>query len=306
MHPPPFESLPPTARSGQTGGVSERASSDSATPGRIAGDDELMTGEAVGLDIRPAGFVLRMAGVLIDYVVYLLGLAGLVVVVTLANARGLVDDETSKALSVAVIVIALVVAPTVVETATKGKSLGKLVVGSRVVRMDGGAIGFRHAFTRSLVGLLEIVATSGGLAVVVGLLNDRSRRLGDLLAGTYALNERAPKESRVVWGVPVALEAWAGVADVARLPDSLARRLSSFLQQAPMMVPASRARVAAGLAAEASAFVSPVPEVDPETFVAAVSAVRRDRESRALEAETRLLDRLDPALHGVPDGFTRR
>jgi uncharacterized RDD family membrane protein YckC len=271
-----------------------------------ADDDELVTGEAVGLDLRPANFVLRLAGVVIDYLIYLAAFIGLILVVSLANSRGLVDDSTSQALSIVAVVLCFVVAPTAIETATRGRSVGKLAVGARVVRVDGGAIGFRHAFTRALVGLLEIVATFGGIAVLVALLNSRSRRLGDLMAGTSAQNERAPKEGRLVYRVPPGLEHWATVADVARLPDSLARRMSSFLQQAPRFVIESRIRVATGLAAEASRYVSPLPAVDPETFVVAVSAVRRERESRALEAEARTLERLGPALGGLPAGFPRR
>lgn len=269
-------------------------------------DDELVTGEAVGLDVRPASFVLRLAGVAIDYAVYFLGLIGLLILLSLAAENSLVDDSTAQALVIVSLVLALIVAPTVVETATQGKSLGKLAVGARVVRLDGGAIGLRHAFIRALVGILEIVATTGGVAVVVGLLNSRSRRLGDLLAGTYALNERPPKAGRVVYAVPPELEAWSRIADVARLPDSLARRMSSFLQQSGAMTPDSRIRVASGLAAEASAFVSPLPEIAPELFVVAVSAVRRERESRALAAEAANLERLSPALTGLPAGFPRR
>lgn len=272
--------------------------------------DELVVGEAVSLDVRPAPFALRLAGVVIDYLIYFATVIGLIIVVDLANSRGLVDDSTSKALTVAALVLGLIVAPTAIETATRGRSVGKLIVGARVVRLDGGAISFRHAFTRSLVGLLEIVTTTGGIAVIVALLNSRSQRLGDLLAGTYARSERAPKESRVVWGVPTALEEWSRTADVARLPDSLASRLSAFLQQAPKLLPASRMRVAQGLAAEASQYVSPlpgpVPSVDAEAFVAAVSAVRRDRESRALASEAAGLARLRPALEGLPQGFPRR
>lgn len=271
-----------------------------------AEDDTLVTGEAVGLDLRPASFVLRMAGVLIDYLIYFVGLFGLLIAVGLAADNGLVDDSTGAALTIACLVVALVAAPTLVETASQGRSVGKLVVGVRVVRLDGGSIGFRHAFIRALVGLLEIVVTTGGIAVVVGLLNSRSRRLGDLIAGTYALSERVPKAPRLVYGVPAELEGWARTADVARLPDSLARRLASFLQQAPKLLPESRVRVASGLAAEAARYVSPLPFVDPETFVAGVSAVRREREIRALAGETAILARLTPALDGVPKGFPRR
>jgi uncharacterized RDD family membrane protein YckC len=271
-----------------------------------ADDDDLVTGEAVALDLRPAGFVLRLAGVAIDYIVYAIVLIGLLLLLSLAADAALVDDATGSALAIASVVLALVVAPTAIETATKGKSIGKYAVGARVVRLDGGAIGFRHAFTRALVGILEIVMTAGGLAVIVALLNRRSRRLGDLLAGTYALGERPPRAGRIVYEVPPALEAWSRTADVARLPDSLARRLSAFLQQAPRLLPESRIRVAGSLAAEASAYVSPLPAVDAETFVVAVSAVRRDREARALAVEAAHLDRLAPALEKLPPGFPRR
>ncbi|ARC57407.1 hypothetical protein AS850_10000 [Frondihabitans sp. 762G35] len=271
-----------------------------------ADEDELVTGEAVGLDLRPAGFVLRLAGVAIDYVVYAIVLIGLLLLLSMAADAALVDESTGSALAIASVVLALVVAPTAIETATKGRSIGKYAVGARVVRLDGGAIGFRHAFTRALVGILEIVMTAGGLAVIVALLNRRSRRLGDLLAGTYALGERPPRAGRIVHRVPPELEAWSRTADVARLPDSLARRLSAFLQQAPRLLPESRIRVAGALAAEASAYVSPLPAVDAETFVIAVSAVRRDREARALAAEAGHLDRLAPALEKLPQGFPRR
>jgi len=268
--------------------------------------DELVTGEAVALDLRPTGFVLRVAGALIDYVAYALVLVGLIVLVVLLNDRGVVDDAVAQALYVSSIVVCLIGLPTVVETATHGRSLGKLVTGARIVRADGGAIGLRHALTRSLVGLLEIVFTTGGLAVVVALLDRSTRRLGDLMAGTYSRNERVPQIGRVVVQVPPHLGGWAGVADVARLPDALARRVASFLQQAPAMAPGSRARVAADLATEVTPFVSPVPQADPESLLAAVSAVRREREAVALAREAAVLARLEPALTGTVPGFPTR
>ena len=53
------------------------------------------------------------------------------------------------------------------ETATQGRSLGRWALGSRIVRDDGGAVAFRHAFIRSFVGLFEVVLTFGGVAVTV-------------------------------------------------------------------------------------------------------------------------------------------
>src|SRR3546814_2286922 len=64
-------------------------------------------------------------------------------------------------LVITLLVVVTVVAPTTVETVTRGRSLGKLAVGGRIVRPDGGAIGFRHAFLRALLGVLELWFTLG-------------------------------------------------------------------------------------------------------------------------------------------------
>jgi uncharacterized RDD family membrane protein YckC len=270
-------------------------------------DETIMTGEAVALDLRPASFVLRSAGALIDFVVYIgfYLLLMLFALPALANSLNL-DDAILTALGVAGLVIAVVVAPITVELLSHGRSLGKLAVGARIVRDDGGAIGFRHAFIRALTGVVEIYTTFGGFAVVVSLLNARSKRLGDLLAGTYSQYERVSKADRPVYGVPTALEQWALTADVARMPDRLARRISTFLAQASQLTPATRQRMSTELAAEVSPFVSPVPAIDAELFLAGVAAVRRDREYAALQLEARALERLKPVLGGLPNSFPER
>ncbi|WP_423918348.1 RDD family protein [Frigoribacterium sp. 2-23] len=271
-----------------------------------ADDDELVTGEAVSLELRPTSIVLRAAGALIDYAIYVVLLIVAIILIGEANRIGLLDDSLSQAFVVGALAFCFIVLPAVVETAMRGRSVGRLAVGARIVRTDGGAIGFRHALTRSLVGLFEFVFTLGGTAVVVGLLNKSSRRLGDLLAGTYSRHERVSARPRPVFDVPWPLTGWASVADVGRLPDPLARRVASFLAQAPRMSPASRARVGYELAVETSPYVSPVPDVDPETFLMAVSALRRHREGAALQREAALLARLEPALTAVPSGFPVR
>jgi len=279
-------------------------------PGEVAelvgADDELVTGEAVALELRPTSFVLRVAGAIIDALASALVMVLLVLLVVQLVEEGLLDEVLATGGVVVALVTSFVVVPAVVETATGGRSLGRLAVGARIVRRDGGASGFRQALVRALVGLLEIVLTAGGLAVVVALLDTSSRRLGDLLAGTYSRDERVPARPRRLATVPPGLEAWAAVADVGPLPDRLARRVAAYVQQAPSLDPASRHRVALSLAAEAAASVSPVPDAPAEAFLEAVAALRRDRESVALAREQALADRLAPVLTAVPRGFPRR
>lgn len=269
-------------------------------------DNELITGEAVALDVRPASFVLRAAGALIDFLVYLGAFMVLATLVgTVAEALSL-DDAAFAAVAIALAACCFVVAPTAVELATRGKSLGKLAVGVRIVRDDGGPVGFRHAFIRAMTGVIEFYMTFGGFAALVALLDRKAKRLGDLLAGTYAQYERAPKIEPATFGVPVVLQEWAKTADVARMPDALARRIAQFLAHAASFTPASRDRLARELAIETAPWVSPVPEAEPELFLAAVVAIRRDREHTALLLERARLERLEPVLRGLPHQFPDR
>jgi uncharacterized RDD family membrane protein YckC len=265
---------------------------------------ELVTGEAVTLDVKPASYILRAAGTFIDWVVYMLVMLGCVLLLV-ATGGGL-DEALVRALVVLILVFGTVVIPLTVELASRGRSLGKLAVGARIVRDDGGAIGFRHAFIRALTGVLEIFMTVGGIAALVGLLNARSKRLGDLLAGTYSQLVRVPAPRPLDLYLSPALSGWATTADVGRLPDRLSRRIAQFVRQAPQLTPAARYGLSTELAREASAFVSPLPDVDAETFLVGVALLRRQRDARGLALEQQRLDRLAPVLEGLPHAFPDR
>jgi uncharacterized RDD family membrane protein YckC len=272
----------------------------------LTDDHELITGEAVALDLRPAGFVLRAAGSAIDLITYLVAYFAIVMLVLSPLGAAFLDEATQASIAVGALVFCIVVVPMTVELLSQGRSLGKLAVGARVVRDDGGAIGFRHAFIRALTGVIEIFMTLGGIATLVGLLNTRAKRLGDLLAGTYSQHERVSKFTPPVFGVPFELVEWSKTADVARMPAGLSRRIAQFLRQANGHSATSRSRISRDLATEASRYVFPLPEGDPELFLAAVAAMRREREYAALHLERQRLDQLAPALEGLPHGFPDR
>ncbi|MEZ3160024.1 RDD family protein [Microbacterium sp. BWT-B31] len=268
--------------------------------------DEILTGEAVALDVQPLGYFMRALGTLIDFLIGILVLVLFALVSGWLIAQGIIDGSAAPILTVTAIVVVMVVIPTAVETATRGRSLGRLAVGGRIVRADGGASGFRQAFVRALLGVFELWMTFGAVAAIVGAFTPRSQRLGDLVAGTYSERTRTPPLPQPAHGVAPSLAAWAMTADVARLPDRLARRLARFALSAERLDPPARARLAASLAREAEAFVSPLPATDPETFALAVAAVRRDREYRALALETQRVDALTVGVSAAPRGFPTR
>lgn len=276
-----------------------------AGPETVHRDDDVLTGEAVALDVKPVSYILRAAGTIIDFVVYILVMVGCLLLALYTGAGGL-DNAQARTLLVLIPVFGMVVLPTAVELASRGRSLGKLAVGARIVRDDGGAIGFRHALIRALVGVIEIFLTFGAIAALTGLLNRRSKRLGDLLAGTYSQLVRVPKAQPLTLHLAPHLAGWAQTADVARLPDRLSRRIAQFVRQAPALTPAARAGLSTELAREAAPYVSPLPPVDAETFLVAVTILRRERDARGLDLERRRLERLDPVLDALPHGFPDR
>ncbi|MDN3496422.1 RDD family protein [Planococcus sp. APC 4015] len=279
-----------------------------ASPARMIDvhQDEILTGEAVALDVQPIGFFLRALGTFIDMLLGGLLFLLFTLVAGLMFGLDVFGDSVVRIVTVTMLVLIMVVIPTAVETFTRGRSLGKLVVGGRIVRADGGAAGFRQAFIRALVGVFELWFTFGSVAAVVGAFTPRSQRLGDLLAGTYSERTRTPALPPSAPGLPPALEEWATVADVARLPERLSRRIAHFARQAPLLEPAARARLAASLAAETAPHVSPMPTVDPETFVCGVAAIRRERELRGLVLEGERVERLAAGVRDVPRGFPER
>lgn len=274
-------------------------------PGVPIASDGVLTGEAVALDVRGASAIMRAGGAAIDMLAtYLLLLASFWGVSSLASVG--IDQAAGQAIGTALLVLWFVIVPTAVETATGGRSLGKLALGVRVVRDDGGGIALRHAFVRALVGVFEIYLTFGGLAFLVGLLNPQGKRLGDILAGTHAQVERVPAPIDARIELPASLAGWAATADVGRMPTPLARRIVGFFEHAPHLDPARRTVLATALANEVAPYVSPVPAVPPAVLLAGVIAVRRERESTALGLAAERIEALEPALQGLPHGFPDR
>jgi uncharacterized RDD family membrane protein YckC len=247
--------------------------------------EDLVTGEAVVLDLRPASFVTRALALFLDLVVTVL--AVIVVSLLLNSALGNIDEAASTAIGLVVTIGILIGIPITVETVTRGRSLGKLAAGLRVVRDDGGPIRARQALIRGLLAVLEIYTAFGSIALITSLLNRRGKRLGDLLAGTYVIRERSPREQPNPVFMPPHLHPWVAGTDLGRLPDRLTLASRQFLGRAHQLTPAARDRLGRTLADQVSRYVSPLPPpgTQAEEFLQAVLAERRDRDYARLVRE---------------------
>jgi uncharacterized RDD family membrane protein YckC len=268
----------------------------------VSDADEILIGEGVALESGAAPVTLRMLSGLIDVSVSV-ALLIFVFAVLDATSWGL-SDAWVAAIVIGILFSIVVLIPMTVETLTRGRSLGRLAAGLRVVRDDGGPVTVRHAFIRALVGVLEIYMTAGTLAVGTSMLSSRGKRMGDYLAGTYAMRTRGGSANLAPLTMPPHLAAWAASADIGRLPDSLALTGRLFIGRAPSMRPDSRDRLGRQIAAEVAHHVSPTPPpgTHPEYFLAAVLAARRDREYQLEVARLRRADAEAARVGALPFG----
>jgi uncharacterized RDD family membrane protein YckC len=262
---------------------------------------QLVTGEAVALDLRPAALPSRVLAGLVDAVAQFTLLA---VVGGVATAVSLdLSAAAEAALGLVVLALVLVVYPVTFETLLRGRTPGKAALGLRVVRDDGGPIGFRQALVRGLAGgFLERPGVTLFLAAVVSmLLSSQSKRLGDLLAGTVVVRERVAARGGAMATMPPQLEGWAAGLDLSRLPDAVALSARQFVARADQLTDDAREDLGGRLVRAVTDAVGPPPPGTPGWAVlSAVLAERRRRELERLTAGPAPAAPLPPPAPAVP------
>jgi len=270
--------------------------------------EQIVTGEAVVLDLPCARFPARILSRIIDMAVELVLFGVITILVGIADANNSLDSATVAALILTGFVLVIVGYPVAFETLSRGRTLGKLALGLRVVADDGGPERFRHALVRALAGAVECWALFGVPALITSIFSARGKRLGDIFAGTFVLRERAPRPASTAYlGVPAggmagpgaapyggagpgaalaaltpidpALRPWAASLDLSALPDPLATSAASYLSRYWQLNSAPRDALGQQLAADVAARVSPPPPpgLAPAAYLHTVLAERRNR-----------------------------
>ncbi|KAB2917180.1 MAG: RDD family protein [Bacteroidetes bacterium] len=70
------------------------------------------------------------------------------------------------------------------ELFNNGRSIGKMVMKTRVIRLDGTEPTIGDYSLRWLLGLVEVLISQGSIAMISFLFGEKSQRLGDMAAGT--------------------------------------------------------------------------------------------------------------------------
>ncbi|MEV7603258.1 RDD family protein [Kitasatospora sp. NPDC089797] len=246
---------------------------------------DLVTGEAVVLDLQTAKLPSRALAIVLDLLIEFaaLFLSTLVMSVALSD----LDSAALAATMLGMTVFYLVALPVMIETLSHGRSVGKAALGLRVVRTDGGPVRFRHSLVRGLVGFFELIAITGAPAVITSALNPDGKRLGDIFAGTVVVRERTsggaaqtaplpPVHPQLLHDMGRELVAM----DLSAVPEPLWLAIRQLLSRIGQLDQAVAFRMSSGLAADLSARIGhPVPQgLHPAAYLGAVLTERQRRE----------------------------
>ncbi|MEU7763641.1 RDD family protein [Nocardia sp. NPDC049190] len=243
---------------------------------------EFTTGEAVALELPIARIPTRATAFLIDVVVQVvLGFACVLAIVTVLRPTRL-DSAWLDAMVLVTIIGVLVGYPVIGETAWRGRTLGKLLLGLRVVRADGGPIDFRHALTRGLTGAIVdfwMLGGFGAIAVLTSICSPTARRVGDVLAGTVVVHAQRALPPPALAVAPPWLTGWSAQLDLSGLPDDVALTVRQYLTRFRTLTPATQHHLGAALVAEVCGRlgVAPPAGCPPLQVLGAVIAERQRR-----------------------------
>lgn len=159
------------------------------------GQIEIGTSQNVGIRYEAANVMERILATVIDAVIMLGVLIGLYVTVIMIAVNGTFDSSTTEVLGWVFLGIGIldVLYPVLCETFWNGQTIGKRMMRLRVMRVDGTQPRIVDYFLRWLIGLVEIVLTSGAVAAILIMASRNHQRLGDMAAGTTVV--RLPKKS---------------------------------------------------------------------------------------------------------------
>ena len=235
-----------------------------------------MTGDAVVLDVQVAQLPVRALGALIDLTI--IGVGYVIAILLWAVALPEFDEALTAAILIIFTVTVIVGYPLAMETATRGRSVGKMVMGLRVVCDDGSPERFRQALFRALAGFVEIWMLFGGPAVIASLSSANGKRIGDMFAGTVVISERGPRSVPPPM-MPPALAWWATSLELSGLGPQQTEMARQFLARASDLTPAIRDQMAYHVTTEVVSRISPPPPpgAPPQQILAAVLAERHRR-----------------------------
>jgi len=188
------------------------------------------TPEGIALQLRTAGVLPRTVAWVIDFLVRVVAL---IVCSTLLAFLG----ATGQGLYLLAFFAVFWLYPILFEVLRDGQTIGKRVMGLRVIHANGTPVGWLASIVRNLLRTVDMLPICYGFGFVAGLLDPQGRRLGDMVAGTLVVHVAAANAGAGAPNAPVVMP------DVA-LSAAEKQAIIAFAERAPQLTPERQAELA--------------------------------------------------------------
>ncbi|MDY7230855.1 RDD family protein [Hyalangium rubrum] len=132
---------------------------------------------------------------------------------------------------------------TLAEVFFNGQTLGKRLVGIRVVRADGSPVGVYESAVRNLLRAVDFLPLLYATGCISMLFTQQHRRLGDLVAGTLLVREERFDLDKYTASAQASAVPVAGTHGQGRLSSEDVELILAFLERAPWLLPEARLRL---------------------------------------------------------------
>lgn len=157
-------------------------------------ESTIITGQFVRINQTPASIGERLAARIIDYILLFLYIMATIYILGRANIHA--SSGISFVLLFLFIYLPAFFYSLLCEVFNQGQSVGKKLLNIRVIKVDGSTPSLGSYLLRWLLYTVDVPLT-GGLGVVVVLLNKNGQRLGDLAGGTMVIKEKNYRKIQV-------------------------------------------------------------------------------------------------------------
>ncbi|PLS09531.1 RDD family protein [Neobacillus cucumis] len=164
---------------------------------------DIKTPEYVAIQFQIAGLGSRAAAFIIDQALLMLVniLSIVVLYFVMVGMEPLPVFLSHSSFPVAIVIIGLFIINWgyffFFEFFSGGRTLGKKIVGIRVIQENGHSITLLASFIRNLIRLIDSLPTAYFLGIIMIFFHPKHKRLGDLVAGTIVVHERKAKKKKL-------------------------------------------------------------------------------------------------------------
>lgn len=208
----------------------------------------VVTPEQVRLQFQTAGVGSRAAAYLIDLVILTLlniTLFILASIVVIGSVEDFVNDASGYAFAIVIIGLFLLNSGyyILLEYYYGGQTIGKRLLGLRVIRENGQSVTFLAVLIRNLFRLIDNLPFGYLLGGLVSFFHPQDKRIGDLVAGTIVVIETTKRTLAGKKRIEKEWNQWKAQSVTVHLDEEAKQRmdhkdwqmLSTYLERLPLL-----------------------------------------------------------------------